>query len=97
MEKMNEQGFTENTDVDQIQLTYNAVNTGLGSMNRQIENVNNLLKLQLALPLETSLVLTDKFEAIFNQINLESVVGQKFTISNNLDYNLILTQEKLPG
>ena len=95
MEKMNEQGFTENTDVDQIQLTYNAVNTGLSSMNRQIENVYNLLKLQLALPLETPLVLTDKFEEIFSQINLESVVEQKFNITNNLDYNLLLTQEKI--
>lgn len=91
MKEMNKQGFTENTDVDQISLTARNIETAVSTLGRQIDNVLTLLKMQMNMPLLTRLDLTDKLDQFIGQINLESVYGQKFDVTQNIDYKIIST------
>lgn len=95
MQEMNKQGFIENTDVDQIELTSLNLANGVNSLNRQVEASRDLLKFQLGLPLDNEIVLTDNLETTTGIISLESVVSSKFIIDNNIDYQIMGIQEKV--
>ncbi|MEI6749674.1 MAG: TolC family protein [Bacteroidota bacterium] len=94
MQEMNKQGFIENTDVDQIELTTLNLTNGVNSLNRQVEASRDLLKYQLGLPFESGIVLTDKLETTIDAVSLETVVSSKFNIENNIDYQIMNIQEK---
>ena len=95
MQEMNKQGFIENTDVDQIELTSLNLTNGVNSLNRQVEASRDMLKYQLGLSFENEIVLTDELESNTGTINLESVLSTKFIIDNNIDYQILSVQEKL--
>jgi outer membrane protein TolC len=95
MQEMNKQGFIENTDVDQIELTTLNLTNGVSSLNRQVEASRDLLKFQLGLSFESELILTDNLESVAGTTNLESVIALKFNIDNNIDYQILTIQEKV--
>lgn len=95
MQAMNRQGFIENTDVDQIELTSLNLTNGVNSINRQIEASRDLLKFQLGMSFDSEIVLTDDLESTAGIMNLESVLAAKFNIENNIDYQIVSIQEKV--
>jgi len=88
-------GFMEETDVDQISLTRTTLENSATTLDRQIEVSFKLLKFQMGLDLEKEIILTENLDFLINTIDVESLLVQQFILSENIDYQLISTQEKL--
>ncbi len=95
MREMYNQGFIENTDVDQIELTMLNVTNSVNSINRQVSTTKDLMKFQLGMPFENELVLTDSLGSIAADITMESVMAKSFNVNQNINYQILETQEKL--
>jgi outer membrane protein len=95
MREMYNQGFIENTDVDQIELTMLTVTNSVNSINRQVSTTKDLMKFQLGMPFENELVLTDSLGSIAGNITMESVMAKSFNVNQNINFQILETQEKL--
>jgi outer membrane protein len=95
MQEMNKQGFIENTDVDQIELTSLNLTNGVNSISRQVDASKDLLKYQLGLSFESEVILTDNLESNTPTTNLESVLSSNFNVENNIDFQIMSIQEKV--
>ncbi len=95
MRAMNEQGFIENTDVDQIELTSLNLENGLKSLSRQYDAATYLLKFQLGMPFDSNIVLTDSLENTATEIPLDIILETEFKLDNNINYQILKTQESL--
>jgi outer membrane protein TolC len=95
MRAMLKEGFIENTDVDQIYLTSLNLENAIQTLTRQVDASKNLLKFQLGLSTDKSIELTDDLESLVNSVTLESILGQPFDISKNINYRIFETQVKL--
>lgn len=95
MVKMNEQGFTEQTEVDQLKIGKTNVQTLITSLEAQKEVSTKLLKLQLGVEFTQEIVLTDSLSSIINQNNLAYLSSIDFAVEGSVDYQLMNTQEKL--
>ena len=92
---MFEQGFVEETDVDQLKVTLITLNNSINSMERQAKLSRNMLKFQMGLDLEVPVSLSDSLYGILEKINLQLLTANDFNIDNNIDYNIIETQVEL--
>jgi len=95
MVKMNEQGFNEQTDVDQLKINKSNVQTVITSLEAQKEVSMKLLKLQLGVDFAQNVVLTDSLSGIMQQNNLTYLISKDFNIESSVDYQIMSTQEKL--
>lgn len=92
---MNKEGFNEETDVDQMQISLSTLKNSLDMVTRQIEVARNLLKFQMGIALENNITLTDNLNSLINGSDFVSLGLAEFKVENNTDYQLMLTQEKL--
>ncbi|MFC2081147.1 TolC family protein [Bacteroidota bacterium] len=88
-------GMAEITDVDQMAVQVTYLENAAKSADRQIEFAYNLLRLQLGVDAETGITLTDSMEEILLQINFGSTLEDGFDLQENLDYQMMNTQELL--
>ena len=93
--EMYKEGFVEETDVDQINLSLINLKNSLNSVNRQIEIAYNLLKFQMGIDLSRKIEVTQNLDEILEEINFDAIIGQKFVLANNLDFKLLTTRENL--
>jgi len=89
------EGFAEETDVDQLQISVTSLESDLNAIKRQISTSYLLLKYQLGVDLNRSVILTDGLESILDQIDLNRLITQEFDIEDNINYKLAETQEQL--
>jgi len=71
---MFEQGFVEETDVDQLKVTLTTLNNSINSMERQEKLSRNMLKFQMGLDLEAPISLLDSLYGILGEINLQLII-----------------------
>jgi outer membrane protein TolC len=95
MRAMYEQGFIENTDVDQVELTTRTLDNSLTSIERQVKSAADLLKFQIGLPMDKEIALTDSLELMAEDVNLENLVSNDFKVEENINYQILDTQVKL--
>ena len=93
--KMNEQGLNEETDVDQIKISRSNLKRLITSVGSQKEISMKLLKYQLGVEFDQQLVLTDSLPGIIAQANLQYLAPPQFNVKNNIDYQLVSSQEKI--
>ena len=93
--KMNEVGFNEETDVDQIKINKTNIEILINSLNAQKEILTKLLKLQLGLDFSQQILLTEKLSSVIEMCNLGFIGTQEFNVENTVDMQLINTQVKL--
>ncbi|MCB8964399.1 MAG: TolC family protein [Bacteroidales bacterium] len=93
--KMNEVGFNEETDVDQIKINKTNIETLINSLNAQKEILTKLLKLQLGLDFAQPIALTERLPEVIEKCNLGFVGTQEFYVENTVDMQLTDTQVKL--
>jgi len=89
------EGLIENTDVDQFQYTVTMVENTKKNIERQAEIAMRLLKFQMGIELEKNIVLTENLNGIVQQLNIESLMGSEFDVKQNVNYQLMKTQEKM--
>ena len=89
-----QEGFLEENDLDQIQLSVSNLNNALRSINRQIRISQRLLKFQMGMSLETEIQISENLGAITREINAQELLQLDLSIHNHIDYKIITTQEK---
>jgi len=97
IKSMNKEGFNEETDVDQLQITLSTLKNTLDMITRQVEVAKNLLKFQMGIPLENNITLTDNLNSLISASDFAGLGLKEFKVENNSDYLLMATQEKLAG
>ena len=92
-EKMNEAGLIEQAQADQIKLTVLNIKNQIASLKRQAVFARRLLKYQLGLNLNDTVVLTDGLEQITDNSNFTALIMQEYNYQNNIDYKMMQTNE----
>jgi outer membrane protein TolC len=81
-------GFIEEENVEQLQLTLSSVKSALEYSIRMKLISTNMLKLVLGIDLEKSLILTDSLD-ILTQNNFDlNILKEEFNVSNAIDYQI---------
>ena len=94
-EQLYKNGFAELTDVDQLKILVSNIKSSLSVTERQIELMERLLKFQMGIPIDQAIVLTDQIDPLVTVMNVEAAVLDSFKLENNVDYQMLTTQEKL--
>ena len=95
MVKMNEQGFNEETDVDQIKISRSNLIRLITSVESQKDISMKLLKYQLGMDFSQPLVLTDSIPGIIEQGNMQYLSSPYFKVENSVDYQIVSNQEEI--
>ncbi len=88
-------GFVEDTDVDQLKLMIADLETALAYLDNRLELANNMLKFMLGLKTEDQIEATETLDGFLTSVNNEFLVNSKFDFNNNIDYNLLKKGERL--
>ena len=91
--KMNQQGFNEETDVDQMKINKSNLQTVITSLEGQKDVAAKLLKLQLGIEFLQPVLLTDSLAGIVSLGNFQYLASSKFNVDISIDYELLKTQE----
>ena len=92
---MYEQGFLEETDYEQLQVTRNTLVNTDKAIERQVQLAYMLLKIQLGLSVEDEIQLTDNLDMLLLELNSEQLISFEFDINNNIEYQLLKLQERM--
>lgn len=93
--EIQKQGLMEQQDVDQLKLTVTNLKNNYDMAVRQQELSLQLLKLQMGLDIKTDITLTDKLDAQIETTDMDALLQKDFSATNNIDYQLVKTQESL--
>ena len=93
--KMNQEGFNEETDVDQMKIGRSNIMTLITSIDANKELSMKLLKYQLGVGFDQPVMLTDSLPGIIEQGNIKYLSSPEFDVKNSIDYKMISDQEKL--
>lgn len=95
MEAMLEVGFIEDTDVDQMLLMEANLQNTLNNLSTQVEIANRLLKFQMGVNLSEPIELTDNLSDVMNLDDVVQIMLKDFQPANNIDFQLMQSQEEL--
>ncbi len=88
-------GVAEKLDLDQFEVQLSTLENALKSAERQKELAYNLLRYQLGVSVDTPIELTDSLNYFLDNIDFTETLNQQFDIQDNLDYQVMLSQERL--
>ncbi len=88
-------GMAESTDVDQMVSNVSMIENTKSSMQRTLELNYNMLRFQLGVSPETSIILTDSLKSIVEETDIDKVLNTEFSIKENLNYKLSANQEQM--
>jgi outer membrane protein TolC len=94
MQAMNKQGFVEETDLDQMQITVSNVKSSLDLITRMESIAQKLLNLQLGIDLDSPVVLTDSLKPFINALTIDQLLLNDFALDNNVNYKMLDAQVK---
>jgi outer membrane protein TolC len=87
-QKIYENGFNEEEDVEQLEITLGNLKNQLNRVLRMKEIAYQMLNLSLGNPTNTQLILTDSLDGLAeNNINL-NLIGTAFNYSNHIDFKI---------
>ncbi len=92
---MSDNGFLEDTEVDQIELTLRNTQNAARTLEQQIELSYKLFKLLMGIDMESAILLTQSLEEFLVSVETDSPFYSNFDISDNIDYKLLETQERI--
>jgi outer membrane protein len=90
-----EGGFIEELDVDQIRLTVTNMENSYNMAIRQTELAYQLLKFQMGMDMGTPITASDDLQATVDAVDMQSVVQKEFSASGSIDYQLMQSQEEM--
>ena len=93
--KMNQEGFNEETDVDQMKIGRSNIQTLITSIESQEEISMKLLKYQLGVGFDQTVLLTDSLPGIIKEGNIQYLSSPEFNVKNSIDYKMVSDQEKI--
>lgn len=94
-QKLYENGFLEEQDADQLELLVNNLENNLKASRRQAQLARQLLKFNLGMPLERSLVLADELSDLLAPQGMGAALTQEeFDYAEHIEYRAIQSQER---
>jgi len=88
-------GMAEIIDVDQLAVQVSLLENASKSVQRQTEMAYNLLRIQLGVTAETNITLTETLDEILTNIDLMTTLSTPLELTNNIDYQIMNTQQLL--
>jgi outer membrane protein TolC len=82
-------GISEQTDADQISVQVSSLQNSINSTKRSVEMLYNSLRLLLGTSVNMEIRLTERIEDILNIENANNLLNENFSLTNNLNYQLI--------
>ncbi|HUX56400.1 MAG TPA: TolC family protein [Bacteroidales bacterium] len=95
LSKMNKQGFNEETDVDQIKISWSNLKRLITSIESQRETSIKLLKYQLGMDFSQPIELTDSLPGLIKEGNMQYLSEPIFTVANSIDYKMLTDQVEI--
>ncbi len=92
---MVEVGVTQELDYDQLSVQASLLENALRASQRQVELSLNLLRLQMGMPAQQDIELSDNIENILGIFNFRKNLNTPFLAENNIDYQMISMQSKI--
>lgn len=92
---MAETGFIEDIEADKLKITVGSLENSIKSLQRQIDFLYMMFKIQLGINKEQSIVLTDNLNDILLKININELLEKEFIVEEQADYQIVKTQEDL--
>lgn len=89
------EGFVAQTDVNLIQISVTTLKNGLQTAQKQTEMAYKLLKFQMGLDLEERIELSNTLDSIEETFDIQKSLDTEFSVADSIDYNFLITQEKL--
>jgi outer membrane protein TolC len=86
--KIYENGFNEEEDIEQLEITLGNLNSQLNSVKRMKDIAYKMLNLSLGNPIETKLILTDSLDSLAESNISLSLVSEDFSFSNHIDFKI---------
>jgi outer membrane protein TolC len=93
-QKIYENGFTEEQDVEQLKIT-------LSNLENQLEKTENLyniakkmLQITMGFPIDNEIILSDNLDYLAEKSNSLELLNAKFEINNHIDYKMELNNIK---
>lgn len=93
--KMNEEGFNEDTDVDQMKISRANIQTLITSIGSQKDLSMKLLKFQLGVDFDQPVMLTDSLAGMIDEGNMQYLNAPGFDVKNSIGYQMIDNQEQI--
>jgi outer membrane protein len=90
--KMNEQGFNEETDVDQIKVSRSNLIRLITAIESQIDVSTKLLKYQLGMDYAQPIELTDSIPGFIKEGNMQYLTSPVYNVSKSIDYQILNDQ-----
>ncbi|MCF8365485.1 MAG: TolC family protein [Bacteroidales bacterium] len=94
-EALYENGFIEDTDVDQVNLLISDLQATLINIDNNLSISKNLLKFTMGLKLENEIVLTDNLDDLLANVDKEVLYQTPFDYRKNIDYKILENQQEL--
>lgn len=88
-------GVAVQLDYDKLLVQVGTLESAQRAANRQTELAMNLLRLQMGVPAEAEMELTDELDAIIASMNLRGGIEAPFALDENLDYQLMSFQASM--
>jgi outer membrane protein len=88
-------GFVEDTDVDQMKLIIADMETTLVYIDSQMELAYNMLKFMLGLKAEDKIEVSETLDGLLAATDTEFLANSKFDFNNNIDYKMLKKSEQL--
>ena len=86
--KIYENGFNEEEDIEQLEITLGNLQSQLNSVKRMKGIAYQMLNLSLGTPIETKIILTDTLDSLA-QSNIDlALVSETFNYSNHIDFKI---------
>jgi len=90
-----EQGFMDETELDQLELMKSDLETSIQSAKQSKDVALKMLKLNMGMDISGTVNLSDSLAGIMEQINIEALMGQTFNAGGNPDLKVLGVQKEL--
>lgn len=90
---LNQQGFIEETDVDQIKISLSNLERLIASVKAQRDVALQLLKFQLGLEISQPLILTDSLPTMIQNGNIQYLATPVFDYQRSVDFKIVKNLE----
>ena len=92
---LQEEGFMEDTDVDQLNIVLNDLKTSRKNLQNKWDISSKNLKFLMGMPIETPVYLTEDLENIVNDVASVSLEASKYDYGKHQDYQLLQVSKSL--
>ncbi|MDC3366166.1 TolC family protein, partial [Flavobacteriaceae bacterium] len=86
--KIYENGFNEQEDVEQLEITYGTLKNQLSNMQRMKIIAYQMLNLSIGLSIDTELILTDSLDSLAEKNIDLGLISESFNLSNHIDLKI---------